>query len=514
MAEDTDDKLSSNPEGVSLGGVPLEKGDNDIPPLALGEKGYTGLKVLGGQILEECQHELMWPNCVETYKKMAKDGAIAPALELVEMMISRVPWCVTIPEGHEEELADKAEFLRQNMRDMEHSWSDFIKQALSFHRYGFCVSEKVFRYRRKESGSRYNDGLIGIKKLPIRSQDTITDWVFKNKGRDLAGLHQEVVIPTNSLSGPDNHSLYLKDSYTNKQQYIPRKKFLLFRNNPLKDSPVGISCLNGAWQAWKYKQSYQEAEALAVAHDSSGFKVLYLPPQYMAEDATPENKAVYEYYKTMLMSASRGELTSFILPLIMDGEGNEMFKFDIKSVTGSKSYNINEIIGRYTNEILTSLFADFLSLGNSGGGSYSLAESKVSVVEMAIQSKLDELKDQINHDLVRQLFELNGWDTGVMPEITYGEITKPSLDEVSKWVQRISGTGNLPRNREILNWIMSTADVPYRIPKNMSQEEIEELLSKDTSRSGDGIASETGGLNGTSNSVSESDNSVDNMENV
>lgn len=259
MAENTDDTLSSGTEGVSL-----TKGDNEIPPLALGEKGFIGLKVLGGQILEECQHELMWPQCIDTYKKMAKDGTIAPALELVEMMISRVPWHVTIPEGYEEELAEKAEFLRQNMKDMEHSWNDFIQQALSFHRYGFCVNEKVYRYRRKDKGSKYNDGLIGIKKLPIRSQDTITDWVFKNKGRDLAGLHQEVYVPTNSLRGQNATSLYVKDAYTRQEKYIPRKKFLLFRNNPLKDSPIGMSCLNGAWQAWKYKQSYQEAEALAV----------------------------------------------------------------------------------------------------------------------------------------------------------------------------------------------------------------------------------------------------------
>lgn len=233
----------------------------------------------------------------------------------------------------------------------------------------------------------------------------------------------------------------------------------------------------------------------------------------MAEDATPENKAVYEHYKSMLMAASRGELTSFILPLIMDGEGNEMFKFDIKSVTGNKTYDINTIIGRYTNEILTSLFADFLTLGSEGGGSYSLAESKVSIVEMAIQAKLDELQDQINHDLVKQLFELNGWDTDVMPEIRYGQITKPSLDEVSKWVQRVSATGNLPKNRETLNWILSTADIPYRIPKSMSEEEIKDMLSDNTSRSGDGMTSGLG--SGVGDVIgSEGDGSVGNMENA
>lgn len=496
-----------------LEGEELTKGDNPVPNLVLGEKGYSGLNVLGGNILEECQHELRFPESIQTFKKMSKDGAIAPALELVEMMIARVPWTVSIPEGYEESLKTKAEYLKQVMGDMEHSWKSFIKQVVSYNRYGFCVNEKVFRYRRKDKGSKYDDGLIGLKKLPIRSQDSILDWVYKDQGRELAGLVQQVNIPSNSPTVDAGFSYQLATTYLNQRKLIPRSKFILFRNNPLKDSPLGQSSLSGCWQSWKYKQSYQEAEALAAAYDSSGFKILYLPPQYMAEDASPENKAIYAHYQKMLQQASRGELSSFILPMILDGEGNNMFKFEIQNISGSKSYDLNQIISRYTREALTALFADFLTLGDGTGGSYSLSESKLSVVEMAIQAKLDEIKDQVNHDLVKQLFELNGWNTDVMPEITYGPITKPTLDDVSKWTQRVSATGNLPKNREVINWVLESADIPYRVPEDMSQEDLLELLGKSESRSGDGLASETGGLNGTGDSV-DRDNSTSNTENT
>ena len=496
-----------------LEGEELTKGDNPVPNLVLGEKGYSGLNVLGGNILEECQHELRFPESIQTFKKMSKDGAIAPALELVEMMIARVPWTVTIPEGYEQSLKPQAEYLKQVMGDMDHSWKSFIKQAVSFNRYGFCVNEKVFRYRRKDKGSKYDDGLVGIKKLPIRSQDSVLDWVYKNRGRELAGFVQQVNIPTNSNLVDAGYTYHLATSYLNQRQAIPRSKFLLFRNNPLKDSPLGTSPLAGAWQAWKYKQSYQEAEALAAAYDSSGFKILYLPPQYMAEDASPENKAIYQAYQTMLQQASRGELSSFILPMILDGEGNNMFKFEIQNISGSKSYDLNQTISRYTREILTALFADFLTLGDGSGGSYSLSESKLSVVEMAIQAKLDEIKDQVNHDLVKQLFELNGWNTDVMPEITYGQITKPTLDDVSKWIQRVSATGNFIRNRQTINWVLESADIPYRVPSDMSQEDLLEALGDSESRSGDGLDSSTGGLNGTGDSVGR-DNSTSNTENT
>lgn len=491
--------------------VSLESGDNETPTLTMGETGFTGLLTLSGQVMEECSHELRWPEAINTYKRMAKDGAIAPALELVEMMIARVPWTVKIPEGYEEQLKDKANFVRQCIEDMDQDFQSFIKQVVSYNRYGFSVHEKVFRYRLKEKGSKYNDGLIGIKKLPIRSQDSIERWYWKNNGRELAGCIQNVMLPgTESSNGWDFISTSSNQTIEKK---IPRKKFLLFRNNPLKDSPCGTSPLNGAWQAWKYKQAYQESEAIAVAQDSNGFKVLYIPPEYMTTDASEDKKEAFEEYKKILSNMHQAKQSGVILPLIVDQDNNKMFELKFESITGQKSYDTNAIINRYTSEILTALFADFLSLGSNGSGSFSLAESKISVVEMAIQSKLDEIKSQLNHDLIKQLFELNGWDTDVLPYLDYGSVGTESLDELGKFIQRVSATGNLPKVPEVINWIMKAADIPYRVDLGLSTEDLTKILSPDTSASGSGMVE--GLNNGTGSSDGSSgDSSTSNNENT
>lgn len=491
--------------------VSLESGDNETPTLTMGETGFTGLLTLSGSVMEECSHELRWPEAINTYKRMAKDGAIAPALELVEMMIARVPWSVKIPEGYEEQLKDKANFVRQCIEDMEEDFQSFIKQVVSYNRYGFSVHEKVFRLRLKENGSKYNDGLVGIKKMPIRSQDSIERWYWKNNGRELAGCIQNVMLPgTESSNGWDFVST---SSNQTMEKKIPRKKFLLFRNNPLKDSPVGTSPLNGAWQAWKYKQAYQESEAIAVAQDSNGFKVLYIPPEYMTTDASEDKKEAFEEYKKILSNMHQAKQSGVILPLITDQDGNKMFELKFESITGQKSYDTNAIINRYTSEILTALFADFLSLGSNGSGSFSLAESKISVVEMAIQSKLDEIKSQLNHDLIPQLFSLNGWDTDILPYMDYGSVSKESLDEIGKFVQRVSATGNLPRTPEVINWVMKQADIPYRVDPEMSTEDLMKILSPDTSMSGSGM--ESGLSNGVGDSTGSSgDASTSNSENT
>lgn len=233
----------------------------------------------------------------------------------------------------------------------------------------------------------------------------------------------------------------------------------------------------------------------------------------MKADATEQDKGVFEEYKKILANIHQAKQSGIILPLITDDNGNRMFDFEVKSVTGQSSYDTNAIIARYNSEILTCLFADFLALGSSGSGSFSLAESKISVIEMAIESKLNEMKSQINHDLVRQLFELNGFSTDVLPEITYGAISKPSLDEVSKWIQRVSATANLPKTREVINWILQTAEIPYRVPEGISDEDLKEMLGEDTSSSGSGMVE---GLNSGTGSVSggSGDSSTSNNENA
>lgn len=493
--------------------ISLDPGTNKLPTISMGETGFSGILTLGGVVWEECQSELRWPQVMDTYKRMAKDGAIAPALDYMEVMIARVPWSVKIPEGYEEQLKDKARFLEQCKDDMEHSWESMIKQVSSFNRYGFCPIEKVYGYRTRESGSKYNDGLIRIRKLPIRSQDTIDSWKFKNKGRDLAGLFQKVNIPGTDGLDKGYDFVNTQDSEGPGLKFIPRKKFMLFRNNPLKDSPIGTSPLNGAWMAWKYKTAYQESEAIAVAQDANGFKILYLPPQYMSPDASEEDKAVFEEYKKILSNMHQAKQSGMILPLIVDDNKNKMFEFDIKSVTGQKSYDTNAIIQRYTSEILTALFADFLALGSSGSGSFSLAETKVSVVEMAIESKLNEIKDQLNNDLVRQLFELNGWSTEVMPYFAYGKIGKESLDEVGKFVQRVAAVSMMPKTPEVVNWMLKQADIPYQVDKSLTTEELNELLTPMTSASGTGMVEGMGNGTGSSNG-SSGDSSTSNNENV
>jgi hypothetical protein len=485
-----------------------------VPTLSMREIGYNGLSVVSGQVLEECDPNLRFPRCMLTYKKMLHDGTIAPAVDIFNTTIAGVEWDVKAPEGLEEEMVEEVKFLKQVMKDMEHSWLSFIKQATSYIHYGFAPFEIVPRYRLKEKGSRYNDGLVGIKKLALRSQDTISGFEYKNKGRDLSGVWQLVNIPTNKK---DYQRAYITTGSSDNgktEQLIPFEKLLLFRNNPLKNNPLGSSPFNAIFRSWKYRTAYEENEGHGVAADTHGIKLLYIPPQYMAPDADEADRAVYELYKKIMRNVHVGQESGVILPMFRDDiKGEKMFEFEIVNSTGQKAYDVDKIIRRLNKEILTALYADFLVMGQDGGGSFALSESKLSVVQIVIRSKLEEIRDVLNHYLVPRLFKWNKWETEEYPTFEFGEITEVSLDEFSKAWQRISATNGIAITADNLNAAAKKLNLPHRFDTDATPEDVRKVVGGGESRSGDGM--ETGMGSGVGKSDGSSgDSSSGNKENA
>lgn len=507
----------SDEKGVEGTDLSLERGDEKAPVITKGEMGYTGLITLGGKVWEECNHELRWPHAYHTFKKMAMDGAVHPSLDFVETKITEAIWKVRIPKGYEKELKAKALFLEQVMHDMEQSWNSFIQSASSFNRYGFCVNEKVFRYRNKKYGSKYDDGLWGLRKLPIRGQGTIAEWEWKDSGRELDGLWQRAIIPTNLADGltvdETWRALAPRSFDTYELKYIPRKKFMLFRHNPQNDSPTGSSPLAGVWQAWKMKQAYQESEAIGTAQDNNAFKVLYLPPEYLVDDADEDRKESLKMYQRMMENAHQARQSGFILPMLLDDNKQKMFDFEIKNISGGKSYNVNEIINRYTREIQVGLFTDVLGMGGGGGGSYSLAESKVSFMDLAVKSRLTQIQDQLNHDLIPQLFALNGWTTEVTPFFDFEVPNQETMDNLGKYFQRTTAIGLMPIIPQTVNAVLRGAGIDFQVPDDMPLEELHKLLGTPTSESGGGMEEGMSNTNGKDTSGS-GDSSVSNSENT
>jgi hypothetical protein len=481
----------------------VQKAADDTPDrFKLSESGYLGLNVFNGVSNDELKKELNFPNSINTYKQMSYHSTINSAITLYENLIGQVDWKFKAITGATPEELNQAVVINQMMQDLtDQTWSDFISEALTANMYGFSVHEKVYRRRLKVNGSNYNDGLIGWKKLPIRNQETIEKFIFSEDGNEVKGVKQNL----SSIS--DVYNRY--SSRTNNEVILPRSKIMLFRAGKHKGDPFGKSMLRDAYLAWRFLTVIEEIEANGVAKDLAGLPVLKLPPQYLSSDASPDQKAIRAYYENVMRNLQLNQQSALILPQAHDPDTKQpLFELELLSLNGSKAMDTSKIKEYYKNLILTSLFADILVLGQSGGGSNALGQIKNSLSATAAESMLRKIRDVINNDLIKQTYELNGWDTSRMGTMDFDNLEIADLESFSKAVQRFASTSILEVDRAVLNRVRESIGVDA-LPDD--EEPNQELLPAMTSRSGDGF--KTAG-EGTSTNPSGTDTSSNNLENA
>lgn len=201
--------------------------------------------------------------------------------------------------------------------------------------------------------------------------------------------------------------------------------------------------------------------------------------------------------------------SALILPQAHDPDSKQpMFELQLLSLNGSKAMDTSKIKEYYKNMVLTSLFADILVMGQSGGGSNALGLIKNSLSASAAESMLRKIRDVINEDLIKQTYELNGWDTSRMGHMDFDNLETEDLESFSKAVQRFASTSVIEVDRAVLNRVRESIGVDA-LPQD--QEPNEKLLPAMTSRSGDGF--KTAG-EGTATSPSGKDTSSGNLENA
>jgi len=465
----------------------------------LSEAGYHGLNIFDGISKDELKRELSWPHAIKTFKQMSYHSAITAPLTLFENIIGKSDFKFVPPENATEEELNQTRIMNEMLHDMDQPFSEVIRDALSMNVYGFSIHEKIFRKRYKSSGSKYDDGIIAWKKLPIRNQETIEKFIFSDDGNEILGVKQNLQMIS------DTYNRYV--SRVDKEVVLPKAKYLHFRSGRHKGDPFGKSMLRDAYLAWRYLTALEEIEANGVARDLNGMPVLYLPAQYMAPDASPEMKSVYEYYKNVVRNIQMNQQSGLILPSATDPETRHpLFKFELVSTDGKKNFDTTKVKEYYKNLIFTSLSADILIMGQNNTGSFALAEAKNSLTGSSAEAMLRSIVEVLNTDLVRHTYELNGWDTSRMAVLDFDGLETDSLDEIGKFYQRLGATGFLPKTLAVVNHALEVAGID-KLPSDTTQEELDEMLPDKTTRSGDGMQeglnSGTGSASGSSGNASD-----------
>ena len=442
----------------------------------LGSIGYSGLQLFNGVSNEEMKRELNWPTSANTYKEMSYHSAINSCLSLYDNLISKVDWRVLPPKDATAEEKAQTEFVQECLGDMEGSFREFVRDALSSNIYGFSVHEKVYRKRYKNNGSLYDDGKIGLKKLALRHQESISRFIYDNNGGDIVGVEQI----TSGYNGQRYTSLIPS------KVILPRSKYVHITVGRNRNDPFGKSPLRDVYLAWRYLTVIQEIEAAGVARDLQGLPVLEIPAQYMSADASAEQKAIYENFKNIIRNIQNNSQSGIILPSATDPDTRQkLFSLTLLNGDGKKAFDTGKVKEFYQNQIYTGLSADILTMGQSGVGSFSLGALKSSLTGSYVETMLDNIVEIFNRDVVRQLYELNGFDPARACTLDYDNLHAVDLEGLSKAYQRMGATGFLPLTEDVVNRGLTALGID-ELPEGTN---LDDVMPDKTTKSGQGMQS-------------------------
>lgn len=489
-------KLNANTEAITKA-----SSQDELSRWRLGELGVTGLSTFNGITYEEVKRELNHPESINTYNLMSYHPAVNAPLNLFDSMVSKADFRFIPPKDATEDEKNKTAIVASMFEDMDHSLEDFLHAAMTAGTYGWAVIEKVYRYRKYSTGSVYNDGIVGIKKLSLRSQKSIKKFTFDESGNNVTGAIQ--------MLGADPYNRF---NARNKQEVgIPRSKFMLITFGKDRNNPYGTSPLRSVYQPWKYLQAIEELEAMSISKDLNGVPVLTVPIQYMSADASPEQKAQLEVFKNIIRNLQQGNQSGVILPSAVDPESRkELFSINLLTQDGKRNNDLNKVKEYFRTMIFIGLSADILMLGTSQGssGSFALGAIKNSLTGNAAEGYIRRIVQVINDDLIRDIYSQNGWDISRRCKIDYEGFDNESMDEIGKFFQRCASVGLIARDLDTVNYIRRYAGIDI-LPDDTN---LDELLSDNTTRAGEGGATP---FEGTRTSMGGGNNSSDlNLDNA
>ena len=453
--------------------------------------------------------DLKFPYSVKTYEEMTKDAILAAALTAVQTIAIRVPRYIE-PYSDSPEHIEQAKFVEEclgvndDTNDMTHSFDEFLRDAMTLNTYGFSTHEKVFRVRRLKNGSKFDDGKVGIKRLPIRPQSTIEEFKYDPEGREMIGVVQrQSESRTLALKG-NIRSVKFKGEIV-----IPRENILHFTAGGGNGRAEGVSPLSFVNKTWRDYQRYKELEGIAASKNLNGLPVIWMPSEYMTDDPEDPYSSVFNELRDGVSKIAIGEQSSLVLPSDredMTGQGGKLFDFTLMSASSSNITAITAIIERLKKEMLLCLFASELQDG--------VDSTKTSMLNMLVENRIKGIFTVLNNDLIPHLYRHNAWDATKTARVKYGKLREIPFESFAKAMQQTKAVKLVPMTAKNVNYISEQLGLPDRLSSTITREDLDDVLGvekEDDSKSGAGFSSPTGV--GTSKKQPEEDPSASNRAN-
>jgi hypothetical protein len=390
------------PPSSVLGGTQLAV-NQTVPPNL--EVGTTGLAQFSGLIFQEPLIELRGKAGHDRYNEMRLNSPIISALLLsIENPLRSTSW----EFASDEENDPRLDLLNEARENLEHSWNDFISEALTLLPFGFSMFEMVY----EQVG-----GQMLWKSFSPRGQDTVYRWLYDEIRNDPADPNPKFRLKGFVQLAPPKYV----------PTPIPLERLLMFRLHSERDNPEGRSILRAAWVPYFYIKHLQQIEAIGLERMGPGFPVITLPQgATTGGNDTDDAKAA-----KIVRNVRNDEQAGMVLP----------FGWEFEFARGGATFpDYDRVINRHEKRILTSTLAQFLMLGQDGVGSLALSKDQTDFFTMSVNAVGDIISETFTQVAIPQLMALNGYDAeGLRLEHTPAQ-GNTGVSVVADFLQKVGST--------------------------------------------------------------------------
>jgi SPP1 gp7 family putative phage head morphogenesis protein len=343
------------------------------------EIGTPGTEIYAGYLSEEYLRDLQgkeWADKIDMMRR--SDANVRMVLNAIKLPLKSSPWTVQVREQTEEAKLQKKLFEKILFEDLNKSFTQLLGEILTCIDFGYSVFDITHAVKSGSELGTYN----GLKSLGYRSQRTIERWNL-NEARELETVTQ--------LAYGDEGGAYELDA-----------RFLLyFAPEREGDNFEGISILRACYGPWFRKNEFLKKLSIGIEKFAVPTAVLTVP------EGT-EGKPEMERAKKALACYTSGATNYLILP--------EGFKLSFNNVSVDVE-KIRAAINAENQEMVNSILASFLLLGQNGSGSLALAGSLSDFFSQTIQYIADHISEQFERKIFKPIVQMNFGHSKVLVDL-------------------------------------------------------------------------------------------------
>ncbi len=411
-----------------------DAGDPDTTTVILHTEGIgsSGVRNFSGYPSEEYLQSLRGHMAADIFDKMRRqESEIKMVLSAVQNPIMDAKWDIE-PGDDSADAQMIADFIEHVLfSDMDKSWDQFVKEALTCVPFGFAVFELLDKVvLNHPTWGSYN----GIKSIAFRSPRTIYRWNLDKATGKLASVTQ--------IAFGDLQRLV----------EIPAPFLMVVTIDQEGDSYEGISMLRAAYGPFFRKQNYLKLMAI-------GIEKFAVPTPIGRIPNGKQNTEEAQNLITALQIYSNHEQNYITLPASPPNSGGWDIELKPSSFDPEK---VQKAIDAEDKNIVKSFLAQFLELGmTTSGGSWALAFNQSDFFLSAIEHIAKLISGRMNQGPIKRLVDLNFGPQAKYPKLVHYGVSDKAGKELSETLKNLADSQVIIPDDELEGHIRQR----YRFPK-------------------------------------------------